>query len=144
MPSIKFYRKIGFVSFVICKRLRWRTTLFFGSLPNMRYGYGSIASSGSLKSLHLLLDLESTMLSSIYEGGNDSLIFDRPTPRPGTTRMITSFFTVLLMERGTNANIDSDTISRGSISGRPLGASCPLQGDLFGVVNSDPRTWLSF
>ena len=79
------------------------------------------------------------VLSLVYEGGTSYLIFQSQawTPLLDTTQMITSFFPVHLVDRGTNAQIDNNTIPLSLDLGDPWGPTTPYQQDPCGVANSD-------
>jgi hypothetical protein len=79
------------------------------------------------------------VLSLVYEGGINSPIFHSQACSPllDTTETITSFFLVLPVDRGTNAQIDNDTIPLSLDFGDPRGPTTPYQQDPWGVANSD-------
>ena len=79
------------------------------------------------------------VLSLVYEGGTSYLIFQSQawTPLLDTTQTITFFFPVLPVDRGTNAQIDNNTIPLSLDLGDPWGPTTPHQQDPCGVANSD-------
>jgi hypothetical protein len=77
-------------------------------------------------SLHLLRVPGSKVLSLVFEGGTNSRVFHtRASPSTEHYSNDHIFFMVLLVDRGTNAHANSNTIPRRSRSRRPGRASYP-------------------